>query len=149
MTKLTKLLAVSTFAAALALTGCKKKGDTAATDNKDTTATPKAAEGTPAGTPTPAAPTAAAPAAAGTAPAAPAAAAGDLPAECNEYKATIDKLATCDKLPQQSRDALKQAYEKDSAGWASVPADGKANLATACKAATDAVNTSAKQVCGW
>jgi hypothetical protein len=148
MTKLTKLLAVSTFAAALALTGCKKKGDTAATDNKDTAATPKAAEGTPAATPTPAAPTAAAPAA-GTAPAAPAAAAGDLPAECNEYKATIDKLATCDKLPQQSRDALKQAYEKDSAGWASVPADGKANLATACKAATDAVNTSAKQVCGW
>ena len=148
MTKLTKLLAVSTFAAALALTGCKKKGDTAATDNKDTTATPKAAEGTPAATPTPA-PTAAAPAA-GTAPAAPAAAAaGDLPAECNEYKATIDKLATCDKLPQQSRDALKQAYEKDSAGWASIPADGKANLATACKAATDAVNTSAKQVCGW
>ena len=148
MTKLTKLLAVSTFAAALALTGCKKKGDTAATDNKDTTATPKAAEGTPAATPTPA-PTGAAPAA-GTAPAAPAAAAaGDLPAECNEYKATIDKLATCDKMPQASRDALKQAYEKDSAGWASIPADGKANLATACKAATDAVNTSAKQVCGW
>ena len=143
MTKLTTLFVV----AALAFTGCKKKDD-AAKDNKDTTAEQKTTEGAPAAAPTPAPAGTAAPAAAGTAPAAPAAA-GDLPAECNDYKAAIDKLSSCDKMPQQARDALKQAYDQASAGWASLPAEAKANLATACKAGTDAVTTSAKQVCGW
>ena len=72
-----------------------------------------------------------------------AAAAGDLPAECGEYKAAIEALAKCDKLPQQTRDALKQSYEQTSTAWASVPAEGKAALATACKAAADAVKQSA------
>jgi len=75
--------------------------------------------------------------------AAPAAAAGDLPAECNDYKAAIEALAKCDKLPQPTKDALKQSYEQTSAAWASVPAEGKAALATSCKAATDAVKQSA------
>ena len=82
--------------------------------------------------------------------AAPAAAGGgDLPAECNDYKAAIEKLSSCDKMPQQARDALKNAYDQASAGWANLPAEAKANLATACKAGADAVNQSAKQVCGW
>ncbi len=72
-----------------------------------------------------------------------AAAAGDLPAECGEYKAAIEALAKCDKLPQQTRDALKQSYEQTSTAWASVPAEGKAALATACKSAADAVKQSA------
>jgi hypothetical protein len=75
--------------------------------------------------------------------AAPAAGGGDLPAECNEYKAAIEALAKCDKLPQQAKDALKQSYEQTSAAWASVPAEGKAALGTACKAAVDAVKQSA------
>jgi hypothetical protein len=75
--------------------------------------------------------------------AAPANAAGDLPAECADYKAAIESLAKCDKLPQATRDALKQSYEQTSAAWASVPAEGKAALGTACKAAADAVKQSA------
>jgi hypothetical protein len=71
------------------------------------------------------------------------AAAGDLPAECADYKAAIDSLAKCDKLPQATRDALKQSYDQTSAAWASVPAEGKAALGTACKAAADAVKQSA------
>lgn len=74
---------------------------------------------------------------------------GDLPAECNDYKAAIEKLASCDKMPQQARDALKNAYDQASAGWANLPAEAKANLATACKAGADAVMQSAKSVCGW
>ncbi len=70
-------------------------------------------------------------------------AAADLPGECAEYKAAIEKIATCDKVPQQQRDALKQAYETSSSAWASVPADGRAALATSCKSATDAIKTSA------
>jgi hypothetical protein len=141
MKKLTTLLTVAALATTLALAGCKKK-DEAAKDNKDTAAQ-KTTEGS-AAAPAPATAPAAAPAT-GTAPAA----AGNLPAECNDYKAAIDKLASCDKMPQQARDALKQAYDQASTGWASLPAEAKANLATACKAGTDAVNTSAKQVCGW
>jgi hypothetical protein len=75
--------------------------------------------------------------------AAPAAAAGDLPAECNDYKAAIEKLAACDKLPQAARDALKQSYDQASASWAGLPAEAKASLATACKAGADAVKQSA------
>jgi hypothetical protein len=76
--------------------------------------------------------------------AAPAAAGGgDLPAECNDYKAAIEALAKCDKLPQATRDALKQSYEQTSAAWASVPAEGRAALGTACKSAADAVKQSA------
>jgi len=146
MQKLTTLFAVVALATTLGLAGCKKKTDGAATADKpaegdvkkDTAATPPA-------TPDKAAATA--PATAGT-PAAPAAA-GTLPAECNDYKAAIDKLASCDKMPQQARDALKQAYDQASTGWANLPAEAKANLATACKAGTDAVTNSAKQVCGW
>lgn len=68
---------------------------------------------------------------------------GDLPAECNDYKAAIEALAKCDKLPQATRDALKQSYEQTSAAWASVPAEGRAALGTACKSAADAVKQSA------
>ncbi|MBA3463672.1 MAG: hypothetical protein H0T46_27185 [Deltaproteobacteria bacterium] len=78
-----------------------------------------------------------------TAPAAPAAGGGDLPPECAEYKAAIEALSKCEKLPQASRDALKQSYEQTSAAWASVPAEGRAALGTACKSATDAVKQSA------
>jgi hypothetical protein len=74
---------------------------------------------------------------------------GDLPKECQDYKAAIDKLASCDKMPQASRDALKKAYDQASTAWAKVPASAKAQLATACKAGADAVTTSAKSVCGW
>jgi hypothetical protein len=76
--------------------------------------------------------------------AAPAAAGGgDLPAECNDYKAAIEALSKCEKLPQATRDALKQSYEQTSAAWASVPAEGRAALGTACKSAADAVKQSA------
>ena len=68
---------------------------------------------------------------------------GDLPAECNDYKAAIEALAKCDKLPQATRDALKQSYEQTSAAWAQVPAEGRAALGTACKSAADAVKQSA------
>ena len=67
---------------------------------------------------------------------------GDLPQECKDYQAAIEALAKCDKLPQATRDALKKSYEQTSAAWASVPAEGKAALSTACKSAADAVKQS-------
>ncbi len=61
----------------------------------------------------------------------------ELPVECDEYKAAVAAIAKCDKLPQATRDALKDAYEQMSRGWASIPADRKATLVPVCKAATD------------
>src|SRR5690242_14306637 len=112
MKKLSTLLAIATFATTLGLAGCKNKsGDKAqpaaaekpADQAAPTATTPTPAPGAdqakpadqaaaPAGAAAPAA-TPAAPA--GTAPAA----AADLPKECQDYKADIEKLSTCDKLP--------------------------------------------------
>jgi hypothetical protein len=148
MKKLTTLFAIVALTTTLGLAGCKKKGnaqegkdDTAAKPMDNTGDMKKDDKG-------------AAPAAGGDMKkddkgAAPAAGGGDLPAECNDYKAAIEKLASCDKMPQQARDALKQAYDQASAGWANLPAESKAGLATACKAGADAVMQSAKATCGW
>lgn len=78
----------------------------------------------------------------------PALAAGGLPADCTAYKAEIDKLMTCDKMPVAARDAMKQAYDQASAGWSNLPADALPALATACRAGADAVMQSARSVCG-
>ena len=135
MKKLTTMFAMIAMTTALGVAGCKKgaeekkadpvtkptEGETKPTETKPTETKPedKKPEETKPAT------------------------AGELPAECGEYKAAIEALAKCDKLPQATRDALKQSYEQTSAAWASVPAEGRAALGTACKSAADAVKQSA------
>lgn len=136
MKKLTTLFSVLAFSTVLAVTGCKK-GDSDAdkASAKPAEGETKPAETKPAETkPTETKPDETKPTEAK---------AGELPAECGEYKAAIEALAKCDKLPQATRDALKQSYDQTSAAWASVPAEGKAALGTACKSAADAVKQSA------
>ncbi len=135
MKKLATVLTMITLATTLSLAGCKKKtgdeatdkaakpADNMAGDKKDDKATDKKDDK-----------------------AAPAAA-GDLPAECNDYKAAIDKLSTCDKMPKEARDAMKSAFDQASTSWAGLPAEAKASLATACKAGADAVKQSAGAMC--
>jgi len=63
-------------------------------------------------------------------------------AECDEYRAEVEKLAKCDKIPQQARDAMKQGFDSASAAWkdlASAPKEAKDAAASACKSGTDAV----------
>ena len=146
MKKLTTLFAVVALSTTLGLAGCKKNKDQEGADKAAPKTEEKAGEMKKDDMAKPADPNAAKPADPG---AAPAAAAGDLPKECSDYKAAIEKLASCDKMPQQARDALKQAYDQASAGWANLPAESKAGLATACKAGADAVMQSAKATCGW
>ena len=145
MNKLTTLFAIVTLATTLGLSGCKKKRDEEAKDNPpaakagemkpdDTKAAPKPDDKAPVEVKKDdkAVP-----------------AAGDLPAACADYKAAIEKLATCDKMPKEARDALKSAFDTASASWATLPAESKAGLSTACKAGADAVTASAKTTCGW
>ena len=140
MPNLTKLLTIVAMTTGLGLTACKtepaKTQETPVAkpaENPPTEAKPTEAK------PTEAKPTEAKPADTQAQPTT----AGDLPAECAAYKAGIEKLATCDKLPQDARTSLKQAYEASSSAWASVPADGKAALAAACKSAADALKQTA------
>lgn len=76
-----------------------------------------------------------------------AAATGDVPPDCAEYKMLIEKLATCDKMPVASRDALKQGFAAMEKSWAN--ADAKATLGEACKQAVVSVKAAATQTCGW
>lgn len=154
MKKLTTFVGMVALTATLGLTGCKNKRDTEKKDEgagkvtepaktepvKTEPATPDPAKADPAK----ADPAKADPAKTDTA-------AANLPAECADYKAAVDKLASCDKLPQASRDALKQSFDTMSKTWANAPADDAAKKAMSdgCKGAADAVKQAASQVCGW
>jgi hypothetical protein len=140
MKTITTLLAIAALSTTLGLAGCKKKDSTAADPNakpaemkKDEAKKDEAKPADPAAKP---ADPAAKPA-------------GDLPAECNDYKAAIEKLASCDKLPQATRDQMKSAFDTASASWGGMPAEAKASLKDACKAGADAVTNAAKATCGW
>jgi len=88
----------------------------------------------------------------GAAPAGAAGGDGDLPAECKDYKAAMEKLAACDKLPKESKDALKQGYDAMSQGWAQVgalPPEAKKAMADGCKQGADALVQTGKALCGW
>ena len=69
------------------------------------------------------------------------------PAECATYKATIEKLTTCDKLDAQTRARLRHDYNEHAGEWAKL-AD-KSGLGKTCKDLDDAVGDKAKQTCGW
>lgn len=72
-----------------------------------------------------------------------------LPLVCGDWKAAIDKLATCKELPQNARDSLLAVYKEASAGWGQLPADAKKNLAGVCHAGADSIVRGAKATCGW
>jgi hypothetical protein len=75
----------------------------------------------------------------------------DIP-ECLEYGLLIEKMSTeCDKLPQASRDALRQGYDAMKNGWATtgLSDDIKKTMAEACKQASDALTQAGKSMCGW
>jgi hypothetical protein len=136
MKKLSIIFACVAMALTLGVAGCKKK----AAEQKPADTAAKPTEDKPADKPTE------------DKPADPAAGGGDVPAECNEYKAMIEKLAGCEKMPQQSRDALKQGYDAMSQGWANVgamPAEAQKAMADGCKQGTDALKQAAGAMCGW
>ena len=79
----------------------------------------------------------------GLAAAAPAAGGSTGIPECDDYKAAIDKLASCDAIPEADAQAMKDAFDQTSPAWASAPGRGQGGRATGCKAAADAVKQAA------
>ncbi len=144
MKKLTTVFAIAAMST-LFLTGCPKKQDEA----RDTSA-PKATETTPVVTGNVPTPTVAKPDDKPPEKPATPLAAGDMPAECAEYKALADKLAspTCDKLGAQ-RDTLKASFDDSWKAWAALPAADRASTAGACKAAAEGLKAAAGTACGW
>ena len=72
--------------------------------------------------------------------------------ECDDYKAAMEKLASCDKFDATMKATFKTAYEATSASWANLkdlPAEARAALATGCKTSADAITTAGKAACGW
>lgn len=70
---------------------------------------------------------------------------------CDKYKLRIDQIATCDKLPQQARDALKQGFEAMAQGWAmhEAPEEARNQMEELCKQAVDALEQAVADMCGW
>jgi hypothetical protein len=124
---MTKLFTILTLVAALG-TGCRNK-EHAGTEHQPVTA-PKPTE--------PAAPRGQAK------PQEKAPEAMTLPAECTEYRATVERIRTCAALPQATRDALAQAYTQASSGWANATSpEMRESLAASCRSANDAIKQSA------
>jgi hypothetical protein len=86
---------------------------------------------------------------AGSATATASASASGLPKECDDYKAAIDRLATCEALPKQARETLIKAYQDAAEGWKKLPDAARERTGVSCKAAADAVISTAKGQCGW
>ncbi|HTJ42159.1 MAG TPA: hypothetical protein VL463_08685 [Kofleriaceae bacterium] len=68
--------------------------------------------------------------------------------ECDDYLKAFDKYMSCDKIPQQAKDASKSGIEQMKQGWAmlkdpNVPAEAKKAAGDACKQAVDALKQSA------
>lgn len=81
-----------------------------------------------------------------------AARAARLPAECEEYKALVARLASCDKVPQQSRDALKQGLDAMSESWKNIGTmsdEFRRDLVQGCRAGADALKQAVGSLCGW
>jgi Sec-independent protein translocase protein TatA len=72
-----------------------------------------------------------------------------LPKECDEYKAQVEKMKTCDKLPAAAKETLLKAYNDAVAGWASLPEGARSGLDVSCKRGTQALIDSVKEACGW
>jgi len=75
---------------------------------------------------------------------------GGLPAECVEYRETVQRLARCgDALPQATRDNLRSRFEQQWAGWEKLPEPERRTLAAICKRSAEDVKTAAAAGCGW
>lgn len=71
------------------------------------------------------------------------------PAECEAYKAAIEKLATCTSLDVATRAKLRHAYNESAAKWNAAGSADKAGLAQQCKDGLTALEGEAKAPCKW
>lgn len=76
-------------------------------------------------------------------------ASGDLPPSCVEYKSMMERLTTCSKLPQQSRDAFKQGLETMEKAWkdvGTVTGSARKMMDDSCRQGVDTLKQTASQL---
>lgn len=74
------------------------------------------------------------------------------PTACVEYETLINRLGSCDKLPQASRDALRQGFDAMKSGWSNMsamPEAARTALEAGCRQAVDALKQAGTSICGW
>lgn len=71
---------------------------------------------------------------------------------CDRYKQRIEQLMACDRLPQSSRDALKQGFDAMNSAWSQVgdlSEEARKAMDEGCKMGTEALEQAVKDLCGW
>lgn len=74
------------------------------------------------------------------------------PPSCAEYEQVMERLASCDKLPQASRDALRQGFDSMKSAWGNLAAmsqSARDTMASGCQQAVDALRQAGASICGW
>ncbi len=140
MKNLTTMFTIAAFAMTLGAAGCKKKVVVEGTGSDGSAAGSAAMAAGSAAMTAGSAAMAVGSAAMAAGSAAAAGGGGDLPAECNDYKAAMDKLMACDKAKAAAA-PMKDAFDKTWAAFQATPAAGRGALGASCKAAADGVNT--------
>lgn len=72
-----------------------------------------------------------------------------VPDDCTTYQAAMDRVITCDSLPQASRDAMKDAFTEASKMWTNLSPDDAKTMAPICKQGVDAMLNAFPQCGGW
>lgn len=73
-----------------------------------------------------------------------------LPSECDDYRATVARLAQCgDAIPAEMREQLGAMLDREWATWANAPAQAAPDLAKLCRDAVTNVKAAASAACGW
>ena len=65
--------------------------------------------------------------------------AGDVPQECKDYKAAVERIQPCEAVPKAARDTLRASFDKASAGWQKL--GSRDHLRPSCKSADRATFT--------
>lgn len=78
--------------------------------------------------------------------AAEAARAAQVPPECQDYGRVMERMATCQAMPQAARDAMRDSFEATRATWTKVDPASRGELETACSAAAAALRQAAASV---
>ncbi len=66
-----------------------------------------------------------------------------VPEACREYARMVEKLMTCDQIPQAARDAIRASYETQRQGWTE---GGSGSAIESCRPAAEAMKQAAASV---
>ena len=70
-----------------------------------------------------------------------------MPRACVQYGRAIEAFASCDAVPQESRDALRTAWQAAQQSFANVSQESIPALIDACTAGRDAIVQATAQLC--